>query len=68
MPTQVLIKPSCCILESQAKILFLELVVTIAGAFYLTDGTSDALKVVQTVAELTGRTLTCNTFCCKEIV
>ena len=31
------------------------------GAFYLTDGTSDALKVVQTVVELTGRTLTCNT-------
>ena len=31
------------------------------GLFYLTDGTSDALKVVQTVVELTGRTLTCNT-------
>ena len=30
------------------------------GIFYLTDGTSDALKVVQTVVELTGRTLTCN--------
>ena len=30
------------------------------GGFHLTDGTSDALKVVQAVVELTGKALTCN--------
>lgn len=31
------------------------------GSFYATDGTSDALKVLQAVVELTGRVFTCNT-------
>ena len=30
------------------------------GSYHLTDGTSDALKVVHAVVELTGRDLTCN--------
>ena len=30
------------------------------GGFHLTDGTSDALKVVQAVVELTGKSQTCN--------
>lgn len=30
------------------------------GGFHLTDGTSDALKVVQAVVELIGKSLTCN--------
>ena len=29
--------------------------------FYLTDGTNDALKVVQAMVELTGKDITCNT-------
>lgn len=31
-----------------------------SGCFYATDGTNDALKVVQAVVELTGKTITCN--------
>jgi superfamily II DNA helicase RecQ len=31
------------------------------GEFYVTDGTSHALKLVQAIVQLTGRVFTCNT-------